>query len=537
MTAILFSIGAHAQEKALQRDSIDQKSLLGKLGLKKGQAMPGDTLPSNVAGIDSAKAKAANRVDSLRKIPSMPADKLDSLQRWSSARMDSLKNILQLPALKFPGDSLQQKLTTNITGATEKVQHAEDRLQAGVDSLGNKVTVAGNKVQQSIENKVQKITGEKIDIPDQKLPATPDIQTPGNISIPSVDKSVPSVEGLKTPEIAVPSANVEDPVDTKIDQPSVKVPDVSDKVKVPGEIENIQEEAGKIGDDLKEAEQYSDEAAKLKEQGLQNAEKLPETAEEKITDLAEVQDVKKDMGAVTAKQQEYEAMINRYKDKKLVQSEMKRKITNVVNDQLNQLSPEVKKAQASFAKSKKLYSEANSLSSAMKKKKTNAMAGKSFGQRLVPGLTFQAYNRSVYSVDWGLQLGYRLTVRLTAGVGGTYRTGFSRSYDFFVKGLNVYGGRVYADFLVRKGFFLHGECEMLNTSDFVPASSEVPDAKVWGSNIGIGKQFNLTKRIKGNLLALYRLEFHGHLPEQSKINLRMGFDLRPRKKNKISTAL
>lgn len=209
-------------------------------------------------------------------------------------------------------------------------------------------------------------------------------------------------------------------------------------------------------------------------------------------------------------------------------------MTNVVNDQLNQLSPEVKEAQASFAKSKKLYSEANSLSSRMKKKKTNAMTGKSFGQRLVPGLTFQAYNRSLYSVDWGLQLGYRLTGWLTAGVGGTYRTGFSKSYDSFIKGLDVYGGRGYADFLVRKGFFLHGEGEFLNTSDFVPVSSEVPDANVWGSNIGLGKQFNLTKRIKGNLLALYRLEFHGHLPEQSKINLRMGFDLRAKRKKKVT---
>jgi hypothetical protein len=139
-------------------------------------------------------------------------------------------------------------------------------------------------------------------------------------------------------------------------------------------------------------------------------------------------------------------------------------------------------------------------------------------------------------MDWGLQLGYRFTGRLTTGIGGTYRTGFSKSYDSFVKGLHVYGGRVYSDFLVRKGLFVHGEFEMLNTSDFITRTAEIPDASVWGSNIGIGKQYNLSKRIKGSIIALYRLEFNGHLPEQSKVNLRMGFHLKAKRKKK-TTAL
>jgi hypothetical protein len=507
----LTAITTFAQVKVIDVDSASQK------------------LPA--LAVDSLKTKISVKVDSLRDIPSSHIERIKAVQRKTSSKLDSLKNLARLPVISIPGDSLGRKPQSAVAGLNEKVNGAASGVQSKTDSLGKRITGTTDKIREGIEKKATAVIGGNPSLPDGKLPSVPGINVPvieGNV--PSIGSDLPALNGQPFPDTKLSSVSSEIPTIEKIEQPALALPKVSDEIKIPGEIDQLKQQTDKAGESLKEVQQYKDEVKTAQEQGLKDAEKLPETAEEKVADLPKVKGAKKGIGAATAKQQEYEAMINRYKDKKLVQAEMKRKMTNVVNDQLNQQTPALKEAQASFSKSKKLYKDANSLSSAVKKKQASAMQGKSFGQRLVPGITFQSYNRSVYTMDWGLQLGYRFTGRLTAGIGGIYRTGFSKSYDSFIKGLHVYGGRVYSDFLVRKGFFLHGEFEMLNTSDFITRTAEIPDASVWGSNIGIGKQYNLSKRIKGSIIALYRLEFNGHLPEQSKVNLRMGFDLKRKKK-------
>jgi hypothetical protein len=529
---VIASMATFAQVNVSQADSSFQKTIRNvsdKFDRIENVKVQKDTLNHSQGHSDSLKARITDKADSLRNIPSLYTNKLNAVQSKVSAKLDSLKSLSILPVKKMPEDSIGRKLQAIITESNEKVNGVANNIQNNTDSLGKRITGTTDKVRQGIGEKVTDITSEKVSIPDGKVPSVPAIKVPGiEGSAPSVGSDLPALNGQPLPDTKLSSVSAEIPTIEKIAQPAL--PKGSDKLKMPGEIDQLKQQTDKAGESFKEVQQYKDEMKTAKEQGLKDAEKLPEAAEEKVADLSEVKGAKKGMGAATAKQQEYEAMINRYKDKKLVQAEMKRKMTNVVNDQLNQQTPALKEAQASFSKSKKLYKDANSLSSAVKKKQTNAMEGKSFGQRLVPGITFQAYNRSVYTMDWGLQLGYRFTGRLTTGIGGTYRTGFSKSYDSFIKGLHVYGGRVYTDFLVRKGFFLHGEFEMLNTGDFITRTAEIPDASVWGSNVGIGKQYNLSKRIKGSIIALYRLEFNGHLPEQSKVNLRMGFDLKAKRK-------
>jgi hypothetical protein len=529
---VFTSTATFAQINVSQADSSFQKnieSVSSKFNTIKNTKVQKDTLNPSTRYSDSLKTKITDKVDSLRNKSSHT--NLNAVQHKTSAKFDSLKNLGILRVIKMPGDSLGQKPQAIITGLNEKVIEAANNVQSKTDSLGKRITETTDKVKQGVEEKVTEVTGEKASISSEKLPTVPGTKVPGiEGSASSIGSDLPALNGQPLPDTKLSLVSAEIPTSEKITQPVLALSKVSDEIKMSGEIDQLKQQTDKAGESLKEVQQYKSEVKTVQEQGLKNAEKLPEAAEEKLTDLSQVQDAKKGMGAATARQQEYEAMINRYKDKKLVQAEMKRKMTNVVNDQLNQQTPALKEAQASFSKSKKLYKDANSLSAAVKKNQVNAMEGKSFGQRLVPGITFQAYNRSVYTMDWGLQLGYRFTGRLTTGIGGTYRTGFSKSYESFIKGLNVYGGRVYTDFLVRKGFFLHGEFEMLNTGDFVTRTAEIPDAAVWGSNVGIGKQYNLSKRIKGSIIVLYRLEFNGHLPEQSKVNLRMGFDLKAKRK-------
>jgi hypothetical protein len=160
------------------------------------------------------------------------------------------------------------------------------------------------------------------------------------------------------------------------------------------------------------------------------------------------------------------------------------------------------------------------------------MAGKPVGQRLIPGITLQTAKGEGFMMDFGLQLGYRVTGRLRSGVAGVYRLGFDESYNTFVKAQDVYGGRFYSQFLIRKGIYVHAEYELLNSPDILSPSETRQN--VSSGQFGLGKQFNISRKVKGHTLFLYRAEFKGELPDQSKVNIRLGFDLRTdRKRRKL----
>ena len=125
----------------------------------------------------------------------------------------------------------------------------------------------------------------------------------------------------------------------------------------------------------------------------------------------------------------------------------------------------------------------------------------------------------------GLQTGYRISPKLTAGLGVVYAAGFSDKYQYYVKGQGLYGGRAYFDFFIAKGFFAHAEFETVNVrATALPLpQNEVPLQRVNGSYFGLGKRFKITRNIKGNILGLYRVDYSNEL-QVNKVSLRVGFD-------------
>src|SRR5688500_9012063 len=101
---------------------------------------------------------------------------------------------------------------------------------------------------------------------------------------------------------------------------------------------------------------------------------------------------------LTKQQMEYNAMAERYKDKKLLQQEIARKSKNIVNEKINQNVPDVKAGMSKLNKDKALGSVKGVLNS-----KNNRMAGKPVGQRLIPGITLQTYKDKVFMIDFGMQ--------------------------------------------------------------------------------------------------------------------------------------
>lgn len=94
-------------------------------------------------------------------------------------------------------------------------------------------------------------------------------------------------------------------------------------------------------------------------------------------------------------------------------------------------------------------------------------------------------------------------------------------------------GRLYADFRLLKSFYAHGEFEALTLARLKqPTRFETLPDQVYGSYFGLGKRYNISRKIKGSVIGLYRVDYKGTVPGLNKINLRIGFDLNIKKEKK-----
>ncbi len=112
------------------------------------------------------------------------------------------------------------------------------------------------------------------------------------------------------------------------------------------------------------------------------------------------------------------------------------------------------------------------------------------------------------SVSVNLHAGYRLTNRLSAGMGGSYQfasdTWFGESYTS-----HVFGGSTFARFRVYNNVFLHAEFERLRLQSRLPPLNpdfDPDDRRSITENnyfAGAGYGFPVSDRIRLNLLLLY----------------------------------
>jgi len=136
----------------------------------------------------------------------------------------------------------------------------------------------------------------------------------------------------------------------------------------------------------------------------------------------------------------------------------------------------------------------------------DSLATKGFANRLVYGSNFNLAIGNPTYLDISPILGYRITPKLQAGVGGTYIFYYDQQSYYYLNSpqtYNVtnqgymYGGRIYAEYDLFSGLFrpndkifAHGEVEMLNVSYFYidPTSSTYLVGRTWITDdyVGIG---------------------------------------------------
>ena len=111
------------------------------------------------------------------------------------------------------------------------------------------------------------------------------------------------------------------------------------------------------------------------------------------------------------------------------------------------------------------------------------------------------------------------------GAGAAYRMSVSEKYASWAKSAGIYGYRTYANYNIVKGFYIHGEFESLyiNSAINPQTQTEIGSQLGYSGYFSIGKRYDISKKIRGSAIILYRAEFKGDLPSMSKINLRIGF--------------
>lgn len=404
------------------------------------------------------------------------------------------------------------------------LQHKKDTLQKKLDSLNFKAIHIQNNARHKPDSVSGRIAQSSKSIGDKAKNVTQNVSASEQIShlnIPDAKTSIPDIGSVST-DVNLPS-DLKVPAADAIPMNQSGVSAIIQKANL-NEIPSLNENIPDINKDLAEVRGYEGDLQKIKEGAQKDPNELAELAEQNVSEIPAVSEATQELTKVTEEQAKYEAMIQRYRDQKLIQEEINRKYMTVANDYVMQQSEKLNAARDKLNISKYKKRGLGSVKDVFKKQ-SDELEGKKFYQRLVPGLNWQIYNKGFVSSDISLQTGYRFTPRLTAGIGAVYRVGFDKKFDLFVKGMKTFGGRVYMDMLVVKGMFVHGEFEALKQdASYRIHTNEPISPRVYESNFGLGKRFNITRCVRGNIIALYRAEYRGELPAANKINVRMGID-------------
>lgn len=196
----------------------------------------------------------------------------------------------------------------------------------------------------------------------------------------------------------------------------------------------------------------------------------------------------------------------------------------------------LQEAMETLSKYKSGYSSLNNFRDV--KKRPNEMRDKSFAEHLLPGIALQVLKRGDnLMIDFNAYLGYRITGRITSGIGWNQRIAYDLDNRSFSPQLRVYGPRVFSEYKLGKGFYARAEFEYMNTQlpDNMQMRSVDPDKRVWVHTafVGISRDYRIARCVRGNAMIMTRLYNYDKMsPYPEIINLRFGFEFPIRKESK-----
>jgi hypothetical protein len=470
---------------------------------------------------------------------------LDSMKRGLGHKIDSLRS-LNLPVDKYAGklDSLNRIDPANYAQrAQEKIGNLQTKINQPIDGIGQKVNQPVDKVESKINDKLSVINKET----DGKSGLPGNVDLGNNVKLPgaNLDSSLKTDVDLKLPGADV---NVDNPLN-KMDNPAAgqmgKVGDVKDKLtgitqapqekidqlKSVDELKNVHEQAGKVNAVTDKAQEYGKEVRSVANEDLGEVKSIPDAIENKAQSLDEIKELQKHQGL--GEMDKYKDMSEAAKDPEAAKAVAKQEVIKYARDHFAGQEKALQAGMDQLTKFKEKYPNMPTADQ-LKKRVYNAMAGKPFIERLIPGFTFQVQKTSNVLIDISPSLSFRISGVWNAGIGWNERISFQK-WNQLVPIDRIYGPRAFTSVIVMKGFGVKIEAEKMNT--YVPTNPLTTDAGhrdwVWSLFVGIKKDYRISRWINGNIQTLYNLyDDHDNSPYSDRLSVRMGFEIPMKKKVK-----
>lgn len=452
-----------------------------------------DSLKTTWLKVDSVRTSFNQSSDSLKVEYQSSITKVDSQIKGIQQQMDSLNN------LNLPSNKLSQRLES----LNQQRKALDKDFNSKTSQLKSKTTDKLDKIEMTPE--MEKVAGgfrQQVDgfdltkdglgnIASLEIPrySMPDVEQLGNVS--SQLRALNDVTGI--PEIETP---------------------LDDVSQITGEVKGLSEDVTTVtqGGNLND---------------LKNIDKTIENQAGKVDGIQELQ---KQSGEIEGLKGKITEVNNRDALKQQAESMVKKEAVNHFVGKEEQL----KAAMDKISKYKSKYSSVKSIKD-LPKRPPNAMKGKPFIERFVPGMYLEFQNKNEWLFDVNPYGSYKLSGKFTTGIGWNQCFVYDRKSAIWISKNRIFGPRAFVDFQIGKGFNVHLEEEAMNT--FVPTTLlNHDDGKrewVWSTMLGLKKQYKIYKNLNGIVLIQYNL-FNSYYkaPYLNRLNSRMGFEFTLNKKQK-----
>ena len=459
---------------------------------------------------DSIRSGFQSKVDSLQQAYQRPVNKMDSVSRRWQRKLDSLQS------LRLPTNKLLSKYKSKLDSVSRTKTQSLAELNQKVDKLKSKATegLKGINLPPQMQAPVNKLTQS---IQGYKIPVV-------NGKIPGVDFSSARLPGFQGLQLSSGNQKMPSLGNTKV--PGLN--GVGEASKLNGftngskELSTITNQMSGYGKDLQNITQGK----------MNEVKNLDKTAENEIMKTEAMGELKGKTGEID----KYKGKLKGRPDSaalKMVKDQAKTELMKEATDHFKGQEAVLKQAMGQMSKLKTKYSEVKSIAD-LPKKLPNPLKGTPFIERIVPGITFQIFNKGHFLLDVNPMALYCITPRLSAGAGWVERVAFDKPNPNMER---VYGPRTVFQLSWTKGFTFRFQPELLNT--FVPPQliptpgvTEGQREWVWSALVGMKKEFTVYKKIKGNTEVMYNLyNPESKSPYADRLVVRFGFEF-PMKKKK-----
>ena len=534
--ALIIFLVAICQTLWAQNPSIDSANL-------KNVGMRADTLTKpiekGIGKVDSLTLKVGTilRKGLQVKSPQLADSTKDGINNYSPKitvlesrlrhKIDSLEK-LKLPTAHYTSllDSLKRSGPVEYIGkAQENIHELEKKINSPLNKPGQRIKGAESKV----NSKLDELNKEGLGLPAS-------VNAPNLSGVPNLNLST------NVPELVMPTAPGLGAI-SQLPSPTTTIGTDGNALSngIPG-ISNLPQNGlsqlenngalGEVGKGLKaegeissKAKTYIKEVKGASKGDMEQAKALTKDLESRAENMGPIKELKandqlmgqyKGMMAKGANPEELEQMAT---------DQIKKGAVNHFAGKEQVLEG----AMASITKYRLKYPNATEVGKAFKGVR-NEMRGKPFRERFVPGFNLQFQSAGDIKVDINPTLGYRISGKWAAGIGWLDRAQFHR-YNVTVPEGRVYGLRAYNDVKWKKGFAFRAEAEHINqyvTDDQSGGGRQW----AWDFFAGVKKDYRFTKKVRGNIQALYNIGHYIHNTSAygDKLNVRMGFEISPIKK-------